>query len=381
MSAKLKILLFTDWYEPGFKAGGPIQSCKNIVNTLQDVYDFHIFTSDRDLNDDQPYPGIVADQVVEYNGVKICYASPSLGASLLKRILTEIQPQVIYFNSMYSFKFTLMPLYVLNRMRYKGRVVLAPRGMLHKGAMKRKSLKKKVLLRSLALAGTMKNIYFHATDTQESKDISRHFRSVKGIITASNIPNFDNTVWKKRAKSPGLIKVVFISRIHPKKNLDFALLTLEKLSYDCIVEFNVYGLIDDAEYFNKCRSIASRLNSNVRVNFKGPVHPSEIFAILHDHHLFFLPTLGENFGHAIFEALSAGCPVLISDQTPWQDLNEHNAGWSLPLARPDEFITKVRDLCRMDTQAFNAISADAKKYAENYFQHLNIRQEYASLFG
>ena len=42
-----KILMFTDWYEPGFKAGGPIQACKNVVSLLKDKYDFFIFCSDR----------------------------------------------------------------------------------------------------------------------------------------------------------------------------------------------------------------------------------------------------------------------------------------------------------------------------------------------
>ena len=52
---------------------------------------------------------------------------------------------------------------------------------------------------------------------------------------------------------------------------------------------------------------------------------------------FFFPTLGENYGHVIYEALDSGCPVLISDQTPWRGLSEVGAGWDLPLDKPDLF--------------------------------------------
>src|SRR6202163_1690558 len=74
---KKKILLFTNWYEPGYKGGGPIQSCRNIVETFKDKFDFYVFTSDRDLGENIPYPGIVVDQWNESSeGVKIWYASP-----------------------------------------------------------------------------------------------------------------------------------------------------------------------------------------------------------------------------------------------------------------------------------------------------------------
>ncbi len=57
--------------------------------------------------------------------------------------------------------------------------------------------------------------------------------------------------------------------------------------------------------------------------------------------LFLLPTAGENFGHAIFEALSSGVPALISDQTPWRGLAEAKAGFDLALAEPDRWVDAI----------------------------------------
>ena len=64
-SVKKKILVLVDWYEPGFKAGGPIQACKNVVTSLKGSYEFFILCSDRDLGDRAPYEGIPINQWIK----------------------------------------------------------------------------------------------------------------------------------------------------------------------------------------------------------------------------------------------------------------------------------------------------------------------------
>src|ERR1700730_4198315 len=97
---KPKILMFTDWYEPGFKAGGPIQACKNVVAVLKEQYDFFIFCSDRDLGDKSPYEGIKLNEWTKTDtGVNIWYANPRLvNRRNLSRLLYDIRPDYVYFN-------------------------------------------------------------------------------------------------------------------------------------------------------------------------------------------------------------------------------------------------------------------------------------------
>jgi glycosyltransferase involved in cell wall biosynthesis len=281
---------------------------------------------------------------------------------------------------MYSSRFTLLPLYALNATNYKGRIIIAPRGMLHSGAMKRKSFKKRMFLKSLSYFHILKRAHFHATDVHEIKHICKYFKSPL-VLTAPNIPNIDEEVWKERPKRPGIIRVIFVSRLHPHKNIDYALRAMRNISTDCSIEFNIFGSVDDANYYNKCKSIAAGLGNHITVNFKGPIHPNEIFDTLRKHHLFFLPTLGENFGHAIFESLSAGCPVLISDQTPWNGLEQANAGWALPLLKQDLFTSKIQEVCRMDEKEYNEVSLAAYSFAHAYFSKLDIEKGYSNLFG
>src|SRR5687768_13026242 len=200
---KKKILLFTDWYEPGFKAGGPIQSCKNIVNSLSDEYDFWIFTSDRDLGDKEPYKNINRNIWLKLpNGAHIWYASPEfLKSSGIRKIIIEVHPEIVYLNSMFSSGFSLLPLWILRSIHFEGRIILAPRGMLNTSAVSRKKWKKKIFLSLFSLSKISRKIVFHATDKQEQIDIQKYFRHTAEVHLIENIPNI-NAQWTPRNKQP-----------------------------------------------------------------------------------------------------------------------------------------------------------------------------------
>src|ERR1700754_2557407 len=108
---KKKILLIADWYEPGYKAGGRIRSCVNFAYGMKEYYDIYIFTSDRDLGSSAPYEGIEVDKWVSTEeGIWKFYSSPAhLSVDGIKAQITNIQPDFIYLNSMFSKGFTIYP--------------------------------------------------------------------------------------------------------------------------------------------------------------------------------------------------------------------------------------------------------------------------------
>jgi hypothetical protein len=61
VSAKPRVLVFVDWYLPGYKAGGPIRSVAALVRSLRDHCTFSIVTSDTDATERTPYPGVRSD--------------------------------------------------------------------------------------------------------------------------------------------------------------------------------------------------------------------------------------------------------------------------------------------------------------------------------
>ena len=101
--------------------------------------------------------------------------------------------------------------------------------------------------------------------------------------------------------------------------------------------FDVYGTLEDRTYWVLCDGIMKQLPVNIVVNYRGVVRPDDVISTLSQYDAFFLPTLGENFGHVVLEALLAGCPVLLSDRTPWRDMPVRRAGFDLPLDAPNGF--------------------------------------------
>ena len=375
-------MVFTDWYEPAFKAGGPIRSCVNFAAHMKEDYDIYIFTGDRDLDDKQAYSHIEINRWIEKVGVQLFYASP--GALNWESILVQVQhikPDYIYLNSMYSRYFTIYPLLMKRLGLIKARIVLAPRGMLQRGAIQFKAGRKKKFLDLLNFLGVPKYIHAHATDEQEKEDIYTYLPKVKAVTVIANFSPAVQAVPAYIEKNKGLLKAVFISRVAPKKNILFFLSLLARLPAHLQFILTIRGSVEDEGYWQECLNIIAQLPENILVQYDGPIENKEVTRLIQQHHLFVLPTLGENFGHAIFEALSAGRPVLISDQTPWRNLAEHYAGWDLPLSDEKAFVQVVQEVAGMDDVAFQEWSIGAWQYAKNFTERSDLKEEYKELFS
>lgn len=114
----------------------------------------------------------------------------------------------------------------------------------------------------------------------------------------------------------GAIKIVFISRIAPIKNLHFLLLVLIRIKSP--ISLNIYGPIEDQNYWRSCRKLMASLPANITASYEGTLASSDTVGTFAEHDLFAFPSLGESFGHVIFESLCAGTPVVTSDCTPWK---------------------------------------------------------------
>jgi glycosyltransferase involved in cell wall biosynthesis len=253
--------------------------------------------------------------------------------------------------------------------------------MLHKGALKRKYFKKYVFLRLFRFIAWHKKVIFHATNKQEMADILLFFSTKAKITVLDNIPNTSIRHWSSKLKKPGELRCIFISRVHPKKNLYFFLKVLTEMRTDLKLVFDIYGMEEDKNYANDCRQLLPSLGSNVHVEFKGPIPYNLVSETMHRYHLFVLPTLGENYGHVIYEALSAGDPVLISDQTPWRNLIEMKAGWDLSLNEKNKFKAAIREAGSWNQEEYDEWSKNAAKLAETSVDIPRLFEKYMKLFG
>lgn len=176
-------------------------------------------------------------------------------------------------------------------------------------------------------------------------------------------------------KYPGAARFIFISRISPKKNI---LQAVDLMSGISGASYDVYGPIEDRAYWAKCESLASRID--VVMRHRGNLTPEEVLPTFNRGHFFLFPTLSENFGHVIFESLAAGCPPIISNRTPWNDLMEQEAGWILPLEWPDMWKRVISRCIAMNQAQYDEVSQSSHRYAIEWMQRQQFSQKYTELF-
>jgi glycosyltransferase involved in cell wall biosynthesis len=241
---------------------------------------------------------------------------------------------------------------------------LAPRGEFSKGALGLKSWKKKSFVAIARLLKLYKNIDWHATTEIEKDDIKSIFGNRIKVYTANNLtPNYEKYKFDKTlSKQQGEIKLVYIARIHPMKNLLQTLKILQKIEGK--VKFSIYGPIEDKAYWDKCQNEISKLNENIEANYFGQIANDKVNEIYQEHHVAILMTLGENFGHSITEALIGGCPVIISDRTPWRNLVEFNVGYDIPLDNDGDIVSAISHYIEMDNNNYEVSSKKAFDYAK-----------------
>jgi glycosyltransferase involved in cell wall biosynthesis len=364
---KPKILLFCDYYLPGYKSGGGMRTIVNTVERLGNEFDFHIVCRDHDgLADRTPYKTVKINDWNEVGKAKVFYLSPDkIKLTEVKKLIDETKPESIYTNSFFS-TFTVLILLLRRFRRIKNiPLIIAPEGELLKGAMNLKKEKKKFYLAFANLLGLYRNITWKASSKSEAEDINLYKGRGGKIFLAPNLPPKiifpDYRQDEKPIKEKGRIRLVYLSRIHQMKNLMFLLKLLEKIEGKVLLD--IYGPFEKPEYVEECKNQATKLPANISISFKGEVHNDDVSKIISKYHLFCLPTLGESFGHIIIEALSGGCPILISDRTPWRNLSEKKIGWDLPLEEPEQWSEVLRYCINMENAEYTKLSANARNFA------------------
>jgi glycosyltransferase involved in cell wall biosynthesis len=384
---KPTILVLTDYYLPGFKGGGPIRTIANMVEALGNEMNFKILALDRDLGCNEQYLGIHLDNWQPVEKAEVYYIAPNkLNWLFIRHIIMNTNYDILYLNSYFSIYFGIIPLF-LHRLGFIKRkpTIVAPRGEFSSGAIKIKSFKKMAYINFSKLINIHMNIIWHFSSAFELEDFRKIFKiglkSSKNFdsVIAPNLPqaNLEKNMNKSK-KDASNLKIAFLSRISPKKNLDGALQMLTGLKGN--VKLNIYGPIEDKGYWNKCLKIIAKLPVNIFVTYRDMVNHDDVHFVFAQHNLFLFPSHGENFGHVIIEALAAGCPVLISDQTPWRNLEKQGVGWDLPLDHPERFTDILQKCINMNFNEFVNYSVRAQRFALEILEDTTILEKNRELF-
>lgn len=371
-----RVLVFVNYFAPGYRGGGPTRSISNFIEFLHSDLDIWVVTSNRDYGAQETYADTEPGQWKPWQDQAMTYYVDSFAR--IPGLIRELQPDWVYLNNIYSLPFCLFPLALLKSWSgVQARVLLAPRGALEPAALKIKPLKKWIFLKFLNWTGLLSQIRFKASNSLEAEHIRSHFGDRAEIAIAPNLPPRSPQSVSSLPKVPGRLRLIYASRVTAKKNLHYLLERLANVKGE--VSLEIVGDPDGHDYARKCQAMADRLPKNVEVSWTGAIPHHAVAERLQAAHLFVLATASENFGHAILESLLAGRPVLLSDQTPWRDLEREKAGWDLPLDRPELFEASLNEAVDWNQEQFQAwvegSAAVGRRYQqapENRLRHLEL---------
>jgi glycosyltransferase involved in cell wall biosynthesis len=375
---KPRILILSDYYLPGYKSGGGMRTIVNMIDRLKDEFDFWIITRDHDGKlDKETYKTVQINDWNFVNGAKVFYLpKDKIKISKIHELILEVKANSIYTNSYFA---TLaIYLLVLRSLGLLGNltVIVAPCGELSDGALQIKSLKKKLFIKIANIFGLYKNIYWKASNELEKLEIEK----VKGkggkiFIAPDLTPRilFENYRQElKPVKKSGEVRMVFLSRFARKKNFKWLLEILKSIKGK--LRIDVYGPIEDKAYWLECLEVIKTLPPNINIKAKGSVSHENSIKTMFDYHFFILPTLGENFGHVFLEALAGGCPLIISDKTPWVNLEEKNIGWAISLNELEKWKSVINKCINMDNVTYAHMSVSSRKFVSDWLKDPKIEE-------
>ena len=364
---KKRVLIFIDWFLPGTKSGGPVRSCANLIDHLKEEYNFVVVTRDTDYCETEPYRNVKSDEWNKLSEhLSVFYISENnLNKNFIKELVHSTEFDTAYINGIYSRLFSILPVYLLRKSDKP--VIVAARGMLNSQAFSVKPLKKRIFLSLMNVTSFYKNVRFHATNEDEAASIRKAVRSYRDTKVADNLPRkIKAAALNKRTKKEP-VTFISVARVAKEKGTLTALRALSRARYDQEIVYDIYGPIYDQEYWKQCQEEISKLPDNLQVNYKGSIPGDDVPALFQDYHFFIMPSEGENFGHGILEALTAGCPVIISDNTPWKNLKIKEIGWDCYLSS-QELNLALEEAITMDQDTYERWSRNAHNFA---LEHIN----------
>lgn len=238
------------------------------------------------------------------------------------QIIDEIKPDIFHTNCCW------LPLSALTLLwaKKKGyKTIYTPHGMLEPWILKRNYLWKKfpAMLLYQKKALRMTDI-IHSTAESEKLNIQKLNLNSQLAVIPNGIDIREiqlKPMWEKNKR------ILFLSRIHPKKGINFlieaaAILRNQLEDYEILIAGE-----GDESYINDLKDLAKKKGVSNIVQFIGGVYGEEKWNLYKTSDIFVLPTYSENFGIVVAEALASGTPVITTKGTPWEELNTHNCGW------------------------------------------------------
>jgi len=275
-------------------------------------------------------------------GLPTCVRLPSLGWKIwnasFRRAVENVlaNADLVHLHGLWE-PFNLRVASIARRMGIPYIVTL--HGMLDDWCMAQRTTKKRIYL---AVAGRklLENAAaVHCTAAAELAQSQKWFSKLQGTVIPNlvdlsayeNLPGADEARARFAFLSSPNLKLIFLSRISPKKGCEHLLECVEILRGRGILADVVIAGTGPAEYVETLKALADRRGIADAIHFVGHIDGTLKISLLQAGDLLVIPTSQENFGLVFFEALAAGLPVVTTNLVDTKDeLAQSGAGWIVP---------------------------------------------------
>ena len=383
----MRVLHVVPSYYPAVRYGGPIRSVHGLARTLAARgHDIHVYTTNVDGPSDADVP---LRKPVDLDGVSVWYFPTAAGRRLYRSpdMDRALSANIAKFDIVHTHSVFLWPTTAAARSARANRVpyVLAPRGMLVADLIRRKSwFAKQAWLAAFERQNVKCAAAVHATSEVEAGEIDGMGLRYQRIIIVANGTDVANPSLGTHNGVVGLVferpTILFLGRVNWKKGLDRLISAMVHLpEADLLIAGD-----DDGGYRRTLEALAGRLGIASRVRFLGPVLGREKWALFAAAHVLALPSYSENFGNVILEAMSAGCPVVVTPEVGLAGVvRESGAGLVTP-GDPEPLARALRSIL-IDRNAGRAMGeAGRRTVAERFTWEViagEMEQEYKQITG
>ncbi len=349
--------------------GGPARSITTAVQGLLDLIeiDVQIFTG----KSKKPVTELLkhSDRVLNFFNLEFLGKFENFSQSFV-----QTDHLILHGHGMWD-----LPIHQMSLLARKHKIpyILTSHGMLEPWALAHKGFKKKLAL----LAYQAKDLNFanciQATSEMEAENIRKlGFKNPIAII-----PNgIRVSEYPVNSVNNETRRVLFLSRIHQVKGLEFLIEAWLRLPFDIRRNWKleIAGNGEDL-YVKQIRQLISNMNLENEVSFLGPLFDDKKLEAYSNADVFVLPTFSENFGMVVAEAMASGLPVITTKGTPWEELETMNAGWWIDIG-VDPLVVALSDAMAQSKETLSNMGQNGRKLIEEKYSVEIVSQQMFALY-